>query len=175
MADDFATDTETESVDRLMAAGDEIRRKRGRPPGSKNRPKNGDETPAVKVSAASQRKIFAGALVGLFALLGVILAWFGFEKVDDLNEDEADQGATYLLPIAEKIGAIATVAFYMSFPVWFLTKITEKFRKKPDPAQIPPAIGSPAPGNSAASSGQGSSDSPASGQGFSSLDEVRPN
>lgn len=140
--------TESEaSADHLLTIGQEVKRRRGRPPGSKNRPK--DENGLPKVNESSQRKIFAGAIVFLFMLLGVVLGWFGYEYHDKLSTDEAEEGGTLLIPIAAKVGWIAAAAFYLSFPAWCLIKINEKFRRKVEPiaANSPATNGSPNPGS----------------------------
>jgi hypothetical protein len=129
MADETTTEVETDesAAERLMSLGAETKRKRGRPPGSKNRPKG--EVGDVSVSQPNQRKIFAGALVALFSILSIIMAWFGYEYHKKIQAEEAEEGATYLLPISQKIGWIATGAFYLSFPAWLIMQVNERFRK----------------------------------------------
>ncbi len=120
----------TASADELMQVGAEVRKRRGRPPGSKNRAKDGSESLPSGVNQSNQRRIFAGALIALFSLLAIVLSWFGYEYHKKLEMDEAERGGTYLIPIASKIGFIATLAFYLSFPIWLLTQVNESFRKK---------------------------------------------
>jgi hypothetical protein len=137
MADEMSTQTESDesAAERLMSVGAEIKRKRGRPPGSKNRPKN--EVGDVSVSQPNQRKIFAGALVALFSILSVVMAWFGYEYVKKIQAEEAEEGATYLMPISQKVGWIATGAFYLSFPAWLIMQVNERFRKAAPTVETP--------------------------------------
>ena len=152
--------------DRLTQAGEEVKERRGRPKGSKNKT-------SAKVNQTNQRRIFAGALIALFALLGMVLAWFGYEYAEKLTIEEAEEGGTYLIPIADKIGWIATAAFYLSFPAWFILKASEKFRRKVESPASPPTNeravgGSPGPGDSSPVSFpvQGNGGSPAADQGL---------
>jgi hypothetical protein len=135
-----------DSAERLLAVAEESRKKRGRPPGSKNRPKD-DDAP-VKVNEGNQKRIFAGALRALFIALGAIAGWFGYEYYREITEKEADEGGTLLLPIAQKIGWVATAAFYLAFPAWLLNTMAHSFRKKVDSVE-PQA--SPSPPGSAPS------------------------
>jgi hypothetical protein len=155
-----STDSQPETAERLLAVTGEIRKKRGRPFGSKNRPKDGSEAP--KVNEGNQKRIFAGALIALFAILGVLAGWFGYEYYDKLELEEAEEGGTYLLPIAQKIGWIAALAFYLSFPAWMITKASQKFRRKvdadtaqPSPSSTVAAPVSPGPSNGAIASDPG--------------------
>ena len=182
--DDTSPGVEAEdSADRLLAVGEEVRKRRGRPPGSKNRPKDGSESP--KVNEGNQCRIFAGALVALFAILGVVAGWFGYEYYEKLTVEEGLEGGTYLIPISQKIGWIAATAFYLSFPAWMILKASEKFRKKVEPSAEPSssprgdvaANGSQAPvGNSAVTPSPGIDGSPADGStGFRmTFDESAP-
>lgn len=128
--EDTVTASEGDSAERLLAVGAEVKKRRGRPPGSKNKPKDSDATP--KVNEGNQKRIFAGALLALFAIFGVVAGWFGYEYFDKLEMSEAEEGGTYLLPIAQKVGWIAAAAFYLSFPAWFIVTAGKKFRRKPD-------------------------------------------
>jgi len=170
---------ETASAETLLEVGQEIRKRRGRPPGSKNKPKD-DESPVGK---KDQKAIFAGALVALFSLLAIILGWFGYEYYKRLEQEEAERGATYLVPIASKVGFIATLAFYLSFPIWLLTTVNGSFRKRKPETAAPTASSngsgvSPAPSGSAVPGDSGlvrpESEPPANGspseeQGFTPL------
>jgi hypothetical protein len=157
MADEISSDSDVEtSADRLLAVGEEVKKRRGRPPGSKNKPRDGEEAAPAKLNQANQKKVFAGALIALFSLFAIIAGWFGYEYFQKLEENEAADGATYLLPIAEKIGGIATAAFYLAFPIWLLTTVNSKFRRKAVEA---------APENSGAvSRSNAGSDSPVDGR-----------
>ena len=168
--DDTSPGIEQEtSAENLLAVGEEVRKRRGRPPGSKNRPKDGSESP--KVNEGNQRRIFAGALVALFAILGVVAGWFGYEYYEKLTVEEGLEGGTYLIPISQKIGWIAATAFYLSFPAWMILKASEKFRKKVEPFAAEPTVpaghpanGSQVPaGNSAVTPSPGIDGSPAGG------------
>ena len=181
--DDTSPGVETEdSADRLLAVGEEVRKRRGRPPGSKNRPKDGSESP--KVNEGNQRRIFAGALVALFAILGVVAGWFGYEYYEKLTVEEGLEGGTYLIPISQKIGWIAATAFYLSFPAWMILKASEKFRKKVEPSAAGPEVNSGIPangsqvpaGNSTIDPSPGNNGSPAGGDtGFRmTFDESAP-
>lgn len=133
-----------ESADRLLAVGDEVRKRRGRPPGSKNRAKD-DSGKEPKVNETNQRRIFAGALIALFSILAIFLGWFGYEYHKKLEFADAEEGGTYLLPISQKIGSIAAFAFYLSFPAWMIAQVNMRFRKKVEGPKPGP---SPSPGNS---------------------------
>jgi hypothetical protein len=155
-----STDSQPDTAERLLAVTGEIRKKRGRPVGSKNRPKDGSEAP--RVNEGNQKRIFAGALIALFAILGVLAGWFGYEYYDKLELEEAEEGGTYLLPIAQKIGWIAAVCFYLSFPAWLITKASQKFRRKvdadtkqPAPSPIAAQSVSPNPSNGAVAGDSG--------------------
>jgi hypothetical protein len=132
MSDETVETLDSESsAERLLSVGAEVKKRRGRPPGSKNKPRAGDDSD-FNVSTSDSKKIFAGALIGLFALLGIALGWFGYEKIEDLTQEEAEEGGKYLLPISQKIGWIAVAAFYLSFPAWLIVNVSKKFRKKPE-------------------------------------------
>jgi hypothetical protein len=182
-AGNFDNDTSTATVaDRLESVGTEIKKRRGRPPGSKNRPKDGSEpaSSGINLSASNQRKIFGGALIALFSLLAIVLAWFGYEQVEKLTTEEAEEGGTYLLPLSEKIGWLATAMFYLSFPAWLLRTANAKFAKrKAEPVSTASSndTGSrPAGDASPVSPSQGANGTPipASG-GFISQDPPIPN
>jgi hypothetical protein len=146
-----AATTSPASADELLQVGQEIRKKRGRPPGSKNKT-SGESKP---VNETNQRRIFAGALIAMFSLLAIVLGWFGYEYHKKLEMDEAERGGTYLIPIASKIGFIATLAFYLSFPIWLLTQVNESFRKKKPETAVnrdPPRNGAVSPGTQGSSS-----------------------
>jgi hypothetical protein len=125
------TASEDTSVERLLSVG----KKRGRPPGSKNRPKDDDDGPP-RVNQSIQIGIFATALIALFAVIGAIAGWFGYEQYESLSSEEAEEGGKCLVPIAAKIGWIATAAFYLSFPAWLIAKLPKKFRKKVEPTAV---------------------------------------
>ena len=150
MSDETVETLDSESsAERLLAVGSEVKKRRGRPPGSKNKPRDSDSGD-FSVSTSDTKKIFAGALIGLFALLGIALGWFGYEKIEDLSQEEAEEGGKYLLPISQKIGWIAVAAFYLSFPAWLIVNVSKKFRKKPDvaveaPRTAVPGVSPPGP------------------------------
>ena len=174
MADETNTQTESDetAAERLISVGAEIKRKRGRPPGSKNKPKDGTQAGDVSVSQPNQRKIFAGALVALFSILAVVMSWFGYEYYKKIAAEEAEEGAIYLLPISQKIGWIATGAFYLSFPSWLIMQVNERFRKTAPSVETPatrvPGVSPGVAGNSDSSGSHTAGIPPASdSQGFS--------
>lgn len=139
MSDEAGEAAQTESQDSaeaIMAAGAEVRKRRGRPPGSKNRTREPGEPPRINQSL--QADIFASSLIALFAIIGLFARWFGYEKYEDLTMDEAREGGKCLIPIAAQIGWLATAALYLSFPAWVIAKFPQKYRKKVEPkAQVP--------------------------------------
>ena len=174
MADEINTQPESDesAADRLLSLGAETKKRRGRPPGSKNRPKDAAAPGEVSVSQPNQRKIFAGALVALFSILSVVMSWFGYEYYKRIAAEEAEEGATYLMPISQKIGWIATGAFYLSFPAWLIMQVNERFRKVPPAVETPvtrvPGVSPGIAGNSDSSGSHTAGIPPASdSQGFS--------
>jgi hypothetical protein len=116
---------------RLADAGAEVKARRGRPPGSRNR-----VTGTPEKDANVER--FGGAVLVFFALIGFILGRFGYEKTSDLTTKEAEQGALHLIPIADKLGWLVTLTVWLGFPFWMLTKIGEHFTKRKAVKEAPP-------------------------------------
>lgn len=166
---DTAEQTGPEStVNDLLAVGEQVRRRRGRPPGSKNRPKDGSE-PTSKINQSTQRDILAGALIALFGILAVILGFFGYEYYNKLEFEEAQEGGKYLLPISQRFENIAKVANWLSFPAWLIQQINKRFRKQVEAPKG--ASPSPTNGNSDAASAPTSTVSPPNSEeeGFSPI------
>lgn len=106
----------------VSEAAGEIKRKRGRPPGSKNKPK-GEAVANMAVSLEN-------AIRGIFAIFGLIAGWFGFEQTEELTEAEAKEGARAFAPIAAKLPWLAETAVWIGAPVWLLITMRKKFARK---------------------------------------------
>lgn len=98
----------------------EIKKRRGRPPGSRNRPK---ESEGIATNLEN-------AIRGFFGLLAVIAGWFGYEQTEELTDAEAKEGARAFVPIAQKFPWFSTVAAYIGAPVWLLLMMRRKFARK---------------------------------------------
>lgn len=118
---DEADEIEVKASGGATDAAGEVKKRRGRPPGSKNKPKGGDDSLAINLESAIR---------GIFGLLSVILGWFGYEQTEDLTDDECKKGAAAFVPIAGKIPVVAKIAIYIGAPVWFLTMMRKKFARK---------------------------------------------
>ena len=97
----------------------EVKKKRGRPPGSKNKPKEESLAPNLE-----------GAIRGIFFLCALIAKLFGYDQTEDLTESEVKEGARSFTPIANKLPWIVTVATYIGPPIWLYTMISRKFTKR---------------------------------------------
>ena len=119
MSDSLLDENEVE----IPAASGEPKKRRGRPPGSKNKPRGTSESLPVNLE---------NAIRGIFAICGMLAKWFGYEQVEELTDEEAKEGSRALVPIANKIPWLANVAVWIGAPVWFIVTLNKKFRKAPD-------------------------------------------
>lgn len=101
----------------------EIRRRRGRPPGTKNKPK--EETLSVTLE---------GAIEGVFMALTWIAGFFGYEKTGDLTEGERKDGAKAFAPIVSKMPWLIPWLAFIGAPIWLLRVLSSKLRRKDVPA-----------------------------------------
>lgn len=97
----------------------EPKKRRGRPPGSKNKPR--EETLAPNLE---------GAIKGIFFVCALIAKWLGYEQTEDLTDSEVKEGARSFTPIAQKLPWIATLATYIGPPIWLYMTISRKFTKR---------------------------------------------
>lgn len=157
--------TDSERGERLNEAGEAVKRRRGRPPGSKNKPK------ADERNALIQR--LAGVVALLFFVLGFVAKMFGYEYKEKLDTDELKEGAEHLVPIADKLGVILTIATYIGFPLWVIAKVADKFAKKESRTGKQPMTA--VPGNPPDSLADGATPTPSvSPSGVIPVSEARP-
>lgn len=121
MLDEMEDGTVTISSPSTTDAAGEIKKRRGRPPGSKNKPK-GAEVESLSASLEN-------AIRGLFAIAALLAGWFGYEQTEELTDSEAKEGARAFAPIAVKVPWLANVAMYIGAPVWLIVTMRRKFAR----------------------------------------------
>lgn len=97
----------------------EIKKRRGRPPGSKNKAREETITPSIE-----------NAIKGLFGFLSLMAGWFGYEQTEELTDSEAKDGARAFTPIIQKHPWLSPWLAYIGAPVWLLITMRKKFRRK---------------------------------------------
>lgn len=115
--------------ERLETAGEVVKKRRGRPPGSKNKPKEDERTARLERLAAVVSLVFF--------LASIVAKWFGFNKTADLTKDELMEGARHLDPLSGRLEFILSVASWIGFPLWFIAKMQDKFKRKEPIAEAP--------------------------------------
>jgi hypothetical protein len=111
----------------------EVKKRRGRPPGTKNKPKIEDSTIVT----------LENTIKGFFGLLSFLAGWFGYEQTEDLTDSEAKEGAKAFAPIFAKFPWLTPWFAYIAAPLWLLTMMSRKFAKKGQnekPAANPPNV-----------------------------------
>ena len=119
------------AIDNAASAAQSLEpKRRGRPAGSKNKPKD-DEKERV-------RQRLAGVILAVFQLFGFVGSWLGYEYDPKLTSEEAAEGAVHFEPLAERYPRIIAIAGWIGAPIWLLTKMTEKFHRRREKAQEKP-------------------------------------
>jgi hypothetical protein len=118
----------------------EIRKRRGRPPGSKNKTK-------IAQADDSLSSALENAIRGFFSIISLFAGWFGYEQAEDLTEKEIKDGAKAFGPIAAKVPWFASVAVWIGAPVWLLITIQKKFRSKREYPSTSSAVNKPETSN----------------------------
>lgn len=156
--------------DRIAAAAGEVKKKRGRHPKGCDCGRcvwsNGGTAPNASKKGdrdLTQQKRFAGVIILLFNLVAFILRRFGYEYDPKLNTEEAEEGAMHLMPLSEHLGWLVTLSVFLGFPVWMLTKVSEKFRKVGPVKEAPKTQVPGIPNPPLASETANSEDSPGNG------------
>ena len=96
-------------------------KRRGRPPGSKNKPK--EQT----VSPDAALQTLKAALHGFMLLAGFALWLFGVKQKEEYTDSEVEADAKQLLPIAMRYMAVVTALSWIGAPIVIVNRIRQKF------------------------------------------------
>ena len=119
------------------------KKKRGRPPGSKNAPKT-ESKPDITEEAVQ------AAWQGLFTLISGIVWLFGGKSKPgqnaELTDDEAKSDAKQLLPIAMRFPSVINILSWIGAPIVAFRRIRQKFEfKAKEPKAKLAAVPEPTP------------------------------
>jgi hypothetical protein len=105
------------------------------------------EQPAGEGKAPKERKSLedgAKLAVRVFWTVSKIGARFAGGRLEDLSDEELEEGTAELLPVVRRFPLIASILAWVGFPFWLVRLIGSKFRevpadKKPGEQQLPAA------------------------------------
>lgn len=120
-----------EKAERSDAGIDKPRR--GRPPGSTNKPKLSDE---ALLTGCKQ-------LVSALWLLAKFPAYIANRTLTPLTEEEKAEGAEQAKALVARFGWLVLLLTFIGFPLWFVTKLiahAEKLVRKSEPKLDAPVL-----------------------------------
>jgi hypothetical protein len=101
------------------------KKRRGRPPGSTNKPK--ETAPAIDVTEEAVRT----AWQGLFSVISFVVWLFGGKvkpgQVGELTNEESENDARQLLPIAQRFPSVVKILGWIGAPLVAAKRIKQKF------------------------------------------------
>jgi len=104
--------------------------KRGRPPGTTNKPKLSDE--ALMLGCKQ--------LVSLLWTLAAFPAYLADRRLTPLSDDEKREGAEQAKGLVARFGWLVILLTIIGFPLWFVTKIIEHAERILKPQKDAPVI-----------------------------------